>query len=313
MTRFIRKAYYFCFDGRTVTRSNADNISRIHRGAGKIFSDYFMRFFVRIRYPAICGVFADAFVFKAHRFNGVVAVLNFKCGKINAFSVYSCGCSRFEPTQRKSERNKAFLKFGRRVHSVGAALIVYVSDKDSAPEKRARCNDGGADFVNGTETGLDLRNFSVFRSYPDYLVLFYIKSVLRFKRFFHQNTVSCSVRLHAERMNSGSFSSVQHSALKKNFVRRLCHLPAESVYFTHKVSFCRAAYRRIARHISDGVEVYCEHNRFQTEPCAGESRLYTRVSSSDNGAVVHAADIFFHLFSSVFFQNHPVRVYIISY
>ena len=104
MTRFIRKAYNFCFDGRTVTRSNADNIARIHRRAVKIFSDYFMRFFVRIRYPAIGGVFADAFVFKAHRFNGVVAVLNFKCGKINAFSVYSCGRSRFEPTQRKSER-----------------------------------------------------------------------------------------------------------------------------------------------------------------------------------------------------------------
>jgi hypothetical protein len=62
------------------------------------------------------------------------------------------------------------------------------------------------------------------------------------------------VSLTSQRLHSGSLTHIEHAYLQKIMVGRYTHLTAESVYFSHKMSFCSAAYRRIARHKSNGVK-----------------------------------------------------------
>ena len=119
--------------------------------------------------------------------------------------------------------------------------------------------------------------------YPDDLRLNQ-REVRRFLyRFLHQGAVQHPVRLYPLRAHSRSLSGVERPALERDPVRRPAHFSAERVYLENKVSLPRAAYRGVARHIPDRVEIHREQDGFDTHPCARKRRLDPRVSRADHG------------------------------
>jgi hypothetical protein len=75
---------------------------------------------------------------------------------------------------------------------------------------------------------------------------------------FHQNVISRAVRLYAFRMYGGTLARIEHPVLERHEIRRSAHFTAERVDLEYEMTFARTAYRRIARHIPDRVEIHRE-------------------------------------------------------
>jgi hypothetical protein len=72
------------------------------------------------------------------------------------------------------------------------------------------------------------------------------------------------------------------------------------------MTFARAAYGRIARHIRHRVEIHCKKYRFKPQARGGERRFYPRVTRADNGDLAGAEHEtvfifrFYHFFTILF-------------
>ena len=99
----------------------------------------------------------------------------------------------------------------------------------------------------------------------------------------HFLLIFSSVGLNAQTVHGRAFAFIQYSGLNKSFVGIFTHFSAESVYLTHKMSFCSSAYAWIARHIGNGIHIYNKHNGGRTEPGGCKSGFAAGMPSADYG------------------------------
>ena len=97
-------------------------------------------------------------------------------------------------------------------------------------------------------------------------------------------------------MHRRSLAEVQHPVLDAAGVGRLGHLPAKRVKLPHQMSLPGAADRRIARHISNRVQIDCEHDGFQSKPRAGQSGFNPGMTRPNHRHII-AACIKLHIHS----------------
>jgi len=103
---------------------------------------------------------------------------------------------------------------------------------------------------------------------------------------FHRFLVFAPVGLGAERMDRRAFAAVEHTELYTCPVGASRHFASERVEFAHEVAFACAAYRRVARHIADGVEVYCKADRTHAQARGGKRGFDSRMPGADNGNII---------------------------
>ena len=229
--------------------------------------------------------------FKRKRNSSLVTLLNIKSVKINASSVNTARCARLKSAKRNVEFIKCFAEFVGREHSVRSALVCYITDVNSAAQKCTCCKDNGFCTKQSFKPCLNHPLVTVFVKVDDF-ALTNVEIVGEFKRVLHTCRVFTPVNLCTQRVNGRTFAEVEHSALERILVRRLAHFAAESVNFSDKVAFARSADRRIARHISDPVQIYCKHGGFYAEPCRCKCRFNSCVTCTDNYYIIFSAKIF---------------------
>ena len=86
-------------------------------------------------------------------------------------------------------------------------------------------------------------------------------------------------------MHGGAFAEIEHSALQRYAVCRITHFSAERVDFKDQMSLARPADGGVTGHVANGIEIDCEKERFQPQPCAGERRLNAGMPGTDNGDI----------------------------
>ena len=85
-------------------------------------------------------------------------------------------------------------------------------------------------------------DFSIFiKSHCYNLILLEPQIFLMLQHRFHIGMIGAPIALHAQTVHRWSFSHIEHSALQKSSVRRFCHLSAQGVNLTHKMSLRRAS------------------------------------------------------------------------
>ena len=102
--------------------------------------------------------------------------------------------------------------------------------------------------------------------------------LLRMRNIQHHVVINRLVFLSAQREHRRPFCRIEHLYLKKSLVCRKPHLSAERIYLSDKVSFCRAAYGRIARHIGNRAVLRAQHKSFFAESRARKRGFHTCVS-----------------------------------
>jgi len=75
---------------------------------------------------------------------------------------------------------------------------------------------------------------------------------------FDGELIKLFVALRARRLHGGSLAGIQHAELQARFVGVARHLPAQRIDLAHDLPFGQSANGRIARHLSDTVEIHRE-------------------------------------------------------
>ena len=94
-------------------------------------------------------------------------------------------------------------------------------------------------------------------------------------------------------MDGGTLAQIQHTVLNTGPVRRLCHLPAESVQLPDQMTLACAADGRVAGHVAHAVQIDGKADRVQTQSCRGQSGLNPGVACADHGNITFSGFIFF--------------------
>jgi hypothetical protein len=65
-------------------------------------------------------------------------------------------------------------------------------------------------------------------------------------------------------------------------VYHAAHYASEGVYLSYDVAFCDTAYRRIARHLSDQIQIHRDQGRLGSEARRSRGRLTSGVPRTDH-------------------------------
>ena len=118
------------------------------------------------------------------------------------------------------------------------------------------------------------------------------------------------VLLRAERLNRRALASVEHFYLHHRLIRVYAHFAAERVEFADEMPFRRSAYRRIARHKSDIVEIYGGESRFHSRPRESERGFATGMPGADHHGVEFVFNKFrIHYFLRIIFLRSLISVF----
>jgi hypothetical protein len=122
-----------------------------------------------------------------------------------------------------------------------------------------------------------------------------VKMFLLFKDGLHSETVELLVALEACGLDGRSFGSVEEAEVDGSPVGNPAHLTTQGVDLLDELTLGETAYRRIAGHQGNGVEVDIEQERLTTHTRCRKGSLAACVAAPDNDHIiffVHA-----HLFS----------------
>ena len=86
-------------------------------------------------------------------------------------------------------------------------------------------------------------------------------------------------------MHGRAFTHVEHTHLNGRSIRIDTHLTAQCIELIHKMTFTRATNGRVARHKCNIIQTDGRHQRAMTHAGAGEGRLTTSMTATDDGAV----------------------------
>ena len=90
------------------------------------------------------------------------------------------------------------------------------------------------------------------------------------------------VRLRARRPHGRPLARIESTKLDPGFVRRDGHRAAQRVDLLDEMTLADASDRRVARHLTQGLDVMREQERSAAHPRAGERRLGPGVATADD-------------------------------
>ena len=118
----------------------------------------------------------------------------------------------------------------------------------------------------------------------------------------HLDMILVLICLSPQRMHRRTLCSIEHPALYESLIDIYSHLAAERVDLPHQVTLARAAYRRIARHHSNSLQVYGKHQRFLPHPGSSKPGFTACMACADNDHIISSHQKFFHylIYASIF-------------
>ena len=109
---------------------------------------------------------------------------------------------------------------------------------------------------------------------------------LPLQRPLHPEAVGRLVRLGAKRLHGRTLARVEGANVDEGVVDGPAHLAAQGVDLPDDVSLGRSAYRGVARHEADAVEVHREKQGAPAHPRRRQRRLYPRVPRPHHNHVI---------------------------
>src|SRR5262249_22003302 len=117
-------------------------------------------------------------------------------------------------------------------------------------------------------------------------VLQNIKRLSFFQNLTHVNTIEVHIGLSAARPDGGSLAFIKDSKLHARFVDSNPHFTAKGIDFFYKVTLCRSSHGRIARHLSNTIDVHCHEKRFFPHASSGEGCFTASMSSANHNNII---------------------------
>src|SRR5262249_21722108 len=117
------------------------------------------------------------------------------------------------------------------------------------------------------------------------LTLFEIQVRLSLADPLQVELVRLLVALRAWSPDCRPLSAVQHSKLEPCHVRRLSHLTAQGIDLSSQLALCESTYRRVARHLADGVQVDRKQQSLASHSGGSQGGLHSSVAGSNDDDV----------------------------
>jgi hypothetical protein len=113
-----------------------------------------------------------------------------------------------------------------------------------------------------------------------------IEPGLSFDHMLHAGPVEVSVSLSPRSPDGRTLFGVKNTELDTGSVNVSSHFAAQGIYFAHQVTLGKATDRRVAGHLSDGIQV--ERQQQGTTPHAGgrQGSLASGMTSTDHDDIV---------------------------
>ena len=106
-----------------------------------------------------------------------------------------------------------------------------------------------------------------------------------FKRAPHLGAIAHAIGLRSRRLNRRTTRSIEQPKLNAGAINDAAHDAAERVNLAHEMAFRNSANRRIARHLTDQIEIQRNQTGFRAESRRGRRRLAARVAGADHNYI----------------------------
>ena len=248
--------------------------------------------FVSIGHVAAYGIARPDAGIKRKPLRVCIPVLRFECRQINAAGCNARRRPGFKPPDRKPQGAQGTGQFVGGHQPVRTHIAHNVAHKDTAAKKGAGAQNDGFRRKNRPARqphGADCP--CIVQQHFGSFALPQKQVGTIFKRRLHDAAVGSAVVLGARRKNRRPFAAVEHTELNGRAVGRPAHLAAQRVNFAYQLPFCRAADRRVARHISYGVQAGTQAQNPRTHARGGQGRLDAGMAGADDGNIISSGGI----------------------
>ena len=109
---------------------------------------------------------------------------------------------------------------------------------------------------------------------------------LLLKRLPDSLPIQCAVSLRTRCPDRRALAAIQCSKMDARCIGRPRHDAVERIDFAREVSFTDAAYRGVATHLTDSLEVLGQQYRVRTHSCSCSCSLGTGMAATDNYYIV---------------------------
>ncbi len=221
----------------------------------------------------------------------IAAVLGLTARKINTPGIDARRSAGLQAAQEEA----VFGKRGRQrvvgaIASPSATRARFARDQ-RATEKGSGRDDGRRGLNLATRSRDDATDFgtpirSGTKPKANHLVLAEFQSWLILERFFHCQRVEELVFLCPDCLHGRPFAGVEQAELEGRPIGRSRHFASERVDLSDDVALARATDGRIARHVTDAVEVWREDERRASGPRSRERGFASSMSGADDDHVI---------------------------
>ena len=288
MALLVGKAHDLVLYGRAVARAGAAYQPRIARRQRDVVAYQLVRLRRRVGQVAHRAVLQFALGHERERRYRIVAGLRYHLAEVYRAHIDARGRAGLEPPQFKAEFGQRVAQRPRREQSLWSGLPCRLADYYAALQVHAGAHyrrPAAVPRAGQRDDRLDLAAPCV---YARALALAHSQMLLVFERGAHPALIGALVGLRAQRQHRRALGRVEHARLNERIVYRAAHLAAQRVYLAHKVALGRAAYRRIARHQRDRVEVERQHQRLKPQPRTRQRGFHTGMARAYHHHIVHS-------------------------
>ena len=282
MSFFCGKSDDFVLNRRTVSRAYSLDLSPIQRRPIQRFSDDLMGMAVGVSQIAQAVVIELPLKVKGKGTGRLISPLHLQGGKVDRTSIHPGRGTGFEPAGAQAKFFHRLGEVGSSGQTIRAGEDILFSDKNTAVEESAGTHHQRPCLINGASHAQDAGDFSFLGEDLRRLSLANGQVLTVLQHFLHILLVSGPIGLGSGRMDSRTFSPVEHAELNAADIGRTAHLSAQGVDLPHQLALGGATDGRVAGHIAHAVQIGGDHQGTMAQPGRGQRRLDASMASSDN-------------------------------
>ena len=223
----------------------------------------------------------------------VVAGVDLAAVVVNRTSAESRRRARFEPPDPKAQPQQCGADAGRGSLAGSPAWRLCLARVHDGLQERTGGDDHGRCPVDeaaayphagheGSSCGAGFGE-DIF-----HLILSQVQIVLLFQDAFDLLLIGLLVGLGPGAVHGRAFAAVEHAELQAGGVGDTPHRTAQGIDFSSDLSLGDSADRRVAAHLSHGIEVGCQQSHVRAETRGSQRGLRTCVPAADHEDVVGA-------------------------
>jgi hypothetical protein len=281
----VLETLHLVFNGRTIARTSPFDRAGKQRRSVEVQPNNLMRPLVRPRNRARELGYANALVDCRHGPSAPVARLGLKTRPINGSSIKAWRRPCLEPTLCEADFPDLVPQDGRGSLATASPLTDFLPHENASIKEGACGDNQGATFDStvagahpGHPTAIDrdgqrLRQQNLDAATQDEVP--------------HRPAVQLPVCLDTRTLNCGALAPIKHPTVNRRTICCTSHEAIEYIEFANQVPFAHAAYRRIARHLSDVRRLERYQSHASTTSRCGGCRLATRVPRANNKNIEH--------------------------